>query len=139
MIGYIALKRHDASQAEKELSRAVELDPENPDPLISLGQVYLDAGRLPEAEKAFRRSIAATKDPAHNQYQVNRAHYALGRILLQTGREDEGKKELQISAEYIEPKGAGSKTRDRSPRAERRLVDLGAVKCFEPVAGGIAE
>jgi len=99
MIGYIALKRHDARQAERELERAVELDPENPDPLISLGQVYQEAGRLPEAEKAFRRSIAATKDPAHNGYQVNRAHYALGRILLQSGREDEGKKELQISAE----------------------------------------
>jgi len=40
-----------------------------------------------------------TKDPSHNQYQVNRAHYALGRILLQTGRDEEGKKELQISAE----------------------------------------
>ena len=99
MLGYIALKRHAANLAEQELGRAVELDPDNPDPLISLGQVYLDAGRLPEAEKAFRRSIAATKDPAHNGYQVNRAHYALGRILLQTGREDEGKKELQISAE----------------------------------------
>lgn len=99
MLGYIALKRHDAGQAENELSRATELDPENPDPLISLGQVYLDAGRLPEAEKAFRRSIAATKDISHNGYQVNRAHYALGRILLQTGRADEGKKELQISAD----------------------------------------
>jgi tetratricopeptide (TPR) repeat protein len=99
MLGYIALKRHDAGQAEKELSRAVELDPENPDPLISLGQVYLDAGRLPDAEKVFRKSIAVTKDPSHNQYQVNRAHYALGRILLQTGREEEGKKELQVSAE----------------------------------------
>jgi tetratricopeptide (TPR) repeat protein len=98
MIGYIALKRHDAKEAEHELERAVELDPENPDPLISLGQVYLDAGRTPEAEKAFRRAIAATKDPSRNGYQVNRAHYALGRILLQTGREDEGKKELQISA-----------------------------------------
>jgi tetratricopeptide (TPR) repeat protein len=99
MLGYIALKRHDAQQAEKELARASELDPENPDPLISLGQVYQEAGRLPEAEKAFRRSIAVTKDLSRNGYQVNRAHYALGRILLQTGREDEGKKELQISAE----------------------------------------
>ncbi|HEY6763746.1 MAG TPA: tetratricopeptide repeat protein [Candidatus Sulfotelmatobacter sp.] len=99
MLGYIALKRHDAAQAEKELSRASDLDPGNPDPLISLGEVYQQAGRIQEAEKAFRRSIAVTKDPSHNGYQVNRAHYALGRILLQTGREDEGKKELQISAE----------------------------------------
>jgi len=99
MLGYIALKRHDGRPAEEELSRAAELDPVNPDPLISLGQLYFDAGRLPEAEKIFRRAIAVTQDPSRNGYQVNRAHYALGRILLQTGREDEGKKELQISAD----------------------------------------
>lgn len=99
MLGYIALKRHDAEQAERELGRAAELDPVNPDPLISLGQLYSDAGRLPEAEKTLRRAIAVTTDPSRNGYQINRAHYALGRILLQTGREEEGKKELQISAE----------------------------------------
>jgi tetratricopeptide (TPR) repeat protein len=99
MLGYIALKRHDTKLAEVELSRAAELDSENPDPLISLGQLYLDAGRLPEAEKTLRRAILVTKDPSRNGYQVNRAHYALGRILLQTDRTEEGKKELQISAE----------------------------------------
>jgi tetratricopeptide (TPR) repeat protein len=99
MIGYIALKRHDTKLAESELTRAAELDPENPDPLVSLGQLYADSNRLSEAEKTFRRAILLTKDPARNGYQINRAHYSLGRILLQTGREDEGKKELQISAE----------------------------------------
>jgi tetratricopeptide (TPR) repeat protein len=102
MLGYIALKRHDPMQAEAELARAAKLDSENPDPLISLGQLYFDSARLPEAEKTFRRAIALTKDPSRNGYQVNRAHYSLGRILLQTGREDEGKKELQISAELRE-------------------------------------
>jgi tetratricopeptide (TPR) repeat protein len=99
MLGYIALKRHDARLAESELTQAAELDPESPDPLISLGQLYADSNRLPEAEKTFRRAILLTKDPARNGYQINRAHYSLARILLQTGREDEGKKELQISAE----------------------------------------
>lgn len=99
MLGYIALKRQDAKQAEEELAHAAKLDPENPDPLISLGQVYFDAGRLQDAERTFRQAIAVTKDPSRNDYQINRAHYALGRILLQTGREEEGKKELLISAE----------------------------------------
>jgi len=99
MLGYIALKRHHAEQAERELKRAAELDTENADPLISLGQLLLDAGRLPEAERTLRRAIAITTDPSRNGYQINRAHYALGRILLQTGREEEGRKELQISAE----------------------------------------
>src|SRR5258706_6132291 len=86
MIGYIALKRHDAEQAERELKRAAELDPENADPLVSLGQLLLDAGRLPEAEKTLRKAIAATTDLSRNGYQINRAHYALGRILLQPAR-----------------------------------------------------
>jgi len=99
MIGYIALKQRDLRRAEDELAKAAELDPENPDPLVSLGQLYFDSGRLPEAEKTFRRAILLTKDPARNGYQINRAHYSLGRLLLQTGHEEEGKKELQISAE----------------------------------------
>ncbi|MDP9161839.1 MAG: tetratricopeptide repeat protein [Acidobacteriota bacterium] len=99
MLGYIALKRRDSKQAEAELGRAAELDSQNPDPLVSLGQLYVDAGRLAEAEKAFRRAILLTKDPSRNGYQINRAHYGLARLLLQTGREEEGKKELQISAE----------------------------------------
>jgi tetratricopeptide (TPR) repeat protein len=127
MLGYIALKRHDARQAEEELARASQLDPENPDPLISLGQVYSDAGRLPEAEKTFRRAIAVTKDPSRNSYQVNRAHYALGRILLQTGREDEGKKELQISAEL----------RDK-PHPERRGMGGLADAATDDAKGGAA-
>jgi len=99
MLGYIALKRHDTKKAQEELARSAELESQSPDPLISLGQLYLDAGHLPEAEKTFRRAILLTKDPARNGYQINRAHYALGRILLQTGREEQGRKELQISAE----------------------------------------
>jgi len=128
MLGYIALKRHDGRQAEEELSRAAELDPENPDPLISLGQVYFDAGRLPEAEKTFRRAIAVTKDPSRNGYQVNRAHYGLGRILLRTGREDEGKKEMQISAEL----------RDK-PHPERRgMRGLADAPTMDDTKGGAA-
>jgi tetratricopeptide (TPR) repeat protein len=115
MEGYIALKRHNAKLAESELTRAAELDPGNPDPLISLGQLYTDSNRLPEAEKAFRRAILLTKDPTRNGYQINRAHYSLGRILLQTGREDEGKRELQISAELRDKPHAQARGSDDVP------------------------
>jgi tetratricopeptide (TPR) repeat protein len=115
MVGYIALKRHDTKLAESELTRAAELDPGNPDPLISLGQLYADSNRLPEAEKTFRRAILLTKDPARNGYQINRAHYSLGRILLQTGREEEGKKELQISAELRDKPHAQARGSDDVP------------------------
>jgi hypothetical protein len=32
---------------------------------------------------------------------------------------------------------AGAESGNRTARAERRIVDLGAVKCFEPIAGRI--
>ena len=118
MLGYIALKRRDVKVAEEELVKAAKLDSENPDPLVSLGQLYFDAGRLAEAEKTFRRAILVTKDPSRNGYQINRVHYGLGRLLLQTGREEEGKKELQISAELRDkPRAEGRGDRQTSDAA----------------------
>ncbi|MGI4830724.1 MAG: hypothetical protein ACRYFU_21395 [Janthinobacterium lividum] len=38
----------------------------------------------------LQRSIALTTDPARNGYQVQKAHYLLGRLLLKSGKTDEG-------------------------------------------------
>ena len=101
-LGNIALKQHNAEEAERELKRASELAPENPDPLIYMGELYSGQNRPVEAEAAMRKAIALTTDPARGAYQVHRAHYVLGRILIQTGRRDEGAKELKLSAELRE-------------------------------------
>jgi tetratricopeptide (TPR) repeat protein len=85
--------------AESELVRAASLDPQSPDPLVYLGQLYNDTNRVPEAEATLRKAIALTTDVSRSEFQINRAHYVLGRILLQTGRRDEGEKELKISQE----------------------------------------
>jgi tetratricopeptide (TPR) repeat protein len=99
MLGYIWWKQRNMKDAESELVRAASLDPQSPDPLVYLGQLYNDSNRLAEAESTLRKAIALTKDVSRNGYQVNRAHYVLGRILLQTGRREEGEKELKISEE----------------------------------------
>jgi tetratricopeptide (TPR) repeat protein len=101
-LGNIALKRHSAEEAERELKRAAELAPDNPDPLIYLGELYAGQSRPSEAEAAMRRAIALTTDPSRGGYQIHRAHYVLGRVLIQSGRRDEGAKELKISAELRE-------------------------------------
>ena len=101
-LGNIALKQHRADEAERELKRASELVPDNPDPLIYLGEIYASQNRPQEAEAAMRRAIALTTDVSRGGYQVNRAHYVLGRVLVQTGRRDEGAKELKLSAELRE-------------------------------------
>jgi tetratricopeptide (TPR) repeat protein len=101
-LGNIALKRHNAEEAERELKRAAELAPDNPDPLIYLGELYAGQNRPVEAEAAMRQAIALTTDPSRGGYQVHRAHYVLGRVLIQSGRREEGAKELKISAELRE-------------------------------------
>jgi tetratricopeptide (TPR) repeat protein len=101
-LGNIALKRHSAEEAERELKRAAELAPDNPDPLIYLGELYAGQNRPAEAEAAMRQAIALTTDPSRGGYQVHRAHYVLGRVLIQSGRREEGAKELKISAELRE-------------------------------------
>jgi tetratricopeptide (TPR) repeat protein len=98
-LGNIALKQHRADEAERELKRSSELDPNNPDPLISLGEIYAGQNRPQEAEAAMRKAIALTTDVSRAGYQINRAHYVLGRVLVQTGRKEEGAKELKLSAE----------------------------------------
>jgi tetratricopeptide (TPR) repeat protein len=100
-LGVIYLSQNKVPEAEKELIRATSLDPRNPDPFISLGQLYDQTGRLPEAEAAYRKAIALTGDVARNHYQVERAHYQLARVLLQTNRQDEAKKEMEISNQLL--------------------------------------
>jgi tetratricopeptide (TPR) repeat protein len=101
-LGNIALKQRRPEEAEKELKRASELAPDNPDPLIYLGEVYAGQDRPAEAEAAMRKAIALTTDPSRGGYQIHRAHYVLGRILIQSGQREEGARELKISAELRE-------------------------------------
>lgn len=85
------------SEALKYLMRAAELDPQNPDAFLYLGQFYSDAKMPLEAEAALRKSIALTKDVSRNGYQVQKAHYLLGRTLIQSDQPEEGKKEFAAS------------------------------------------
>jgi len=104
LLGYIAMKQHDAKAAEADLLRATQLDPKNPDPLIYLGQIYADADRDAEAEAMLRKAIGLSSNASNlssnsspTDYLIGRAHYVLGRVLLKTNRREEGEKELTAS------------------------------------------
>jgi tetratricopeptide (TPR) repeat protein len=101
-LGYIELSQHKLPEAQADLSRATELDPTSPDAYVSLGQLYNELNRPTDAEAALRKAIALTTDVSRNHYQVQRAHYLVARLLLQSGRQDEGKAEMQISQELME-------------------------------------
>lgn len=100
-LGYVALSQHRPQAAEHELTRAAALNPTNADVFMLLGQLYVETGRNADAEAALRKSIALTSDVSHNHYQVQRAHYLLARVLLQTNRVEDGKREMQISQELL--------------------------------------
>lgn len=124
-LGYIALSQHELKEAEEYLGRTATLDPRNPDVYLSLGQVYAETGRRTEAETALRRSIALTQDLSRNHYQVQRAHYLLGRLLLQTGRPEEAKEELRFADQLLKQsvaanQGQGSSSQG-SPEKDPQL------------------
>jgi tetratricopeptide (TPR) repeat protein len=100
-LGVIYLSQHKLPEAEQELASAVALDLQNPDPLLSLGQLYDQTNRPGEAEAAYRKAIQLTTDVSRNHFQIERAHYLLARALLQSGRDDEAKKEMLISNQLL--------------------------------------
>jgi tetratricopeptide (TPR) repeat protein len=120
LLGYIAMKQHDAKTAEGDLLRAAQLDPKNPDPLIYLGQIYADADRDPEAEAMLRKAIGLSSNLSTNlssngsptDYLIGRAHYVLGRVLMKTNRREEGEKELAASQTIRDQMNRPTATRD---------------------------
>ncbi|MGA7156518.1 MAG: tetratricopeptide repeat protein [Acidobacteriaceae bacterium] len=100
----LAQQHHDPAtqlEAENDLKHAVALAPDDPDGYFYLGQFYADAKQTPEAEAALRQSIALTKDVSRNSFQVQKAHYLLGRLLMQSGSVDEGKQQIAISQSLL--------------------------------------
>lgn len=96
-LGNIEFNRHEMEIAERDLTKAKNLDESNPDTYLLLAQIYNESGRATEAEAALRKSIALTSDVTRNNYQVQRAHYLLGRLLIESGHQDEAKLEIKIA------------------------------------------
>jgi tetratricopeptide (TPR) repeat protein len=104
-LGHLLAQQHDPAtdlEAEEDLKRATDLDPHSPDGFLYLGQFYADAHKLPEAVAALRQSIALTTDVSRNAFQVQKAHYLLGRLLTQTGQPDEARQEIATSQSLLQ-------------------------------------
>ena len=143
-LGTIAMSQHNYAEAEGYLKRAVQLAPMNTGAYLVLGQLYSTMGRIPEAEAAFRKAIAATLDPAKNDYEVERAHFWLGRLLLQNGNPAEGRKELDTSRDLLYFKAKQTELKLHGSRIiqspldkthQAHLEDLTQLKEFESKVG----
>ncbi len=98
-LGKIAVTHHNYPEAETYLKKAISLGSQSPDAYLYLGQMYFAANRLAEAEAALRQCILLTTDVSLNRYQVQKAHFLLGRILMQNGQQDAAHEEMKISRE----------------------------------------
>jgi tetratricopeptide (TPR) repeat protein len=143
-LGRIAMSRHKYEEAEADLKHAVALNPQSAGTYLILGQLFRDIGKNPEAIAAFRKAIALTLDPSKNNYEVEQAHFWLGRLMIQSGSTAEGHHEMDISQnllyqkeQLLESRQSGSaippapldKTHEADPG------DLAAQKAFEKQTG----
>jgi tetratricopeptide (TPR) repeat protein len=96
-LGKIALTRNNYPEAETYLKKAILFGPQTPDAYLYLGQMYFATNRSAEAETALRQCIRLTTDVSRNRYQVQKAHFFLGRILMQKGQQDAAHAEMEIS------------------------------------------
>ncbi len=89
--GYIAATDKRYEESDHYLRIAAGAQPSSPEVWMVLGLNARDQGRNEEAEKLLRKAIELTgKDEARNRYQIRRAYFALGRLLMATSRREEG-------------------------------------------------
>lgn len=96
-LGKIDLSYHRYAEAERYLRRAISLNAKNPDAFLYLGQLDYETHRFSEAEINLRKAIQLTSDVSRNHYQIQKAHFLLGRILMQEHHELEAHAEMQIA------------------------------------------
>lgn len=101
-LGKLAVAGHRAGEAEAYLKKATSLDARNPDAYLYLGQLYFERGRAAEAEGALRKSIALTKDPSRNRYQIQKAYFLLGRVLMEEHRPEEAHKQMALARAFAD-------------------------------------
>lgn len=101
-LGKLAALRQRYAAAEKYLQRAIQLNPKNPDAYLYLGQMYFNTSRPADAETALRQAIRLTMDPSRNRYQVQKAHYLLGRIVMKQGKGQEAAAEMKIAQALLQ-------------------------------------
>lgn len=93
-MGVTYMEQRNLPSAMRELTKASELDPENPEIDVALGLAYQSRGDLRKAEGYFRDAIGKKSDYAE-------AHNDLGIVLSQQGKGDEAIREFEAAASNV--------------------------------------
>ncbi|GAA3751665.1 hypothetical protein GCM10022270_07820 [Terriglobus aquaticus] len=86
----------DLPSSDRHLKVAAEADPNQPEVWIYLGQNANREHRTDEAIADLRKAVQLTgTDEARNHFQIRRAYFTLGRLLIAAGKREEGEKYLE--------------------------------------------
>jgi len=100
--GVVASSLNEHQKAVGYFERSAKISPGRAESFLFLGQSQLELNDLAAAEKNLRQAIALAKDDKTNGFQSRRTHFLLGRLLIKSGRKEEGEKELKIARELQE-------------------------------------
>jgi tetratricopeptide (TPR) repeat protein len=90
MLGFLASSQRQYAVADKYMKIAAELNPTAVEPWLYMGLNAYAQGDAKTAEPLLRKAIALTgMDEARTNYQIRRAYVDLGRILANSGRQQE--------------------------------------------------
>jgi len=98
----MAALRGDLEEANARYSRALQLQPNDPEANIGMAKVLMSRNQTEKAEALLKHAIAL--DPTSSL-----AHYRLSTIYRQTGRVDDARREVE---EYQKYKDMKEKLRD---------------------------
>ena len=90
MLGFLASSQRQYATADRYMRIAAELNPTWPEPWLYMGLNAYAQGDAKAAEPLLRKAVELTgSDEARANYQIRRAYVDLGRILANSGREQE--------------------------------------------------
>ena len=90
MIGFIASSQRQYDVSDRFLEKAVEVNPDWPEPWLYMGLNAYAQNNSARAEQMFRKAIELTgQDDSRSNFQIRRAYIDLGRILVNSGRATE--------------------------------------------------
>ena len=111
LYGFVLVKQGDSaigSEAENQLNRAIELDPQ-------FGDAYLQLGILKSNRKDYTAAIAALQKAIEYTKFPDEAHYRLAEVYRRTGATEKARQETALYKQIVEQK---------SQQADRERHDL---------------
>jgi len=132
-LGILASTENDHKKAVRYLLETTRLKPLLGEAYLYLGQSQAELGDA-GAEKSLRRAIELTSDVSHNGYQIKKAHFILGRLLLKAGKQAEAEKELSL-AKDLQAKSLESSRQDLSEILSQVVKSSNDIGAPSKVAG----